>query len=250
MILELDCGNSLLKWRLSTPGDVATAGSGAAETLEALLATVAAQAGQRIGWARMVSVRTDAETQHIRKGIADALGVDVALAQPARMLAGVSNGYSDFARLGMDRWLAVVAAYRMAAGPSLVLDLGTAITADLVNGMGQHLGGYICPGLGLMRSQLTSNTRRVRYEQVPDAQDPGVPGRVTEDAVERGCMLMLRGFVHEQVELAKSLLEEPCSFYLTGGDAHLVADLLPGAHHVPDLVFRGLALACPGKEEV
>jgi type III pantothenate kinase len=33
--------------------------------------------------------------------------------------------------------------------------------------------------------------------------------------------------------------------FLTGGDASLVVNMLPDARVVPDLVFIGLAIACP-----
>ncbi|EGH48212.1 pantothenate kinase, partial [Pseudomonas syringae pv. pisi str. 1704B] len=67
----------------------------------------------------------------------------------------------------------------------------------------------------------------------------------TEEAVERGCSLMLRGFAVTQVEIARGYWGEDFAIFVTGGDAALVADVLPGARIVPDLVFVGLALACP-----
>jgi len=56
---------------------------------------------------------------------------------------------------------------------------------------------------------------------------------------------MLRGFVMTQLELARSYWGEDFVVFLTGGDASLVSEVVPRARVVPDLVFVGLAMACP-----
>ncbi len=71
------------------------------------------------------------------------------------------------------------------------------------------------------------------------------PGRTTVEAVERGCSLMLQGFVLTQLEMARAYWGEDFTVFITGGDAELVADVAPEARVVPDLVFVGLAMACP-----
>ena len=147
----------------------------------------------------------------------------------------------------MDRWLAIIGAYQLARGACLVLDLGTAITADYVNAAGEHLGGYICPGLPLMRGLLRTHTQRIRYED-PVAGCNGQtlrPGRTTMDAVERGSLLMLRGFAETQLGVAAECLGGDFEVFLTGGDSSLIGDVVPFARVVPDLVFIGLAVVCP-----
>ena len=59
---------------------------------------------------------------------------------------GVRCAYADPARLGVDRWVAVLAAYHAAHGAACVLDAGTAVTFDAVAADGRHLGGLIFPG--------------------------------------------------------------------------------------------------------
>ena len=71
------------------------------------------------------------------------------------------------------------------------------------------------------------------------------PGVSTMEAVERGCLLMLRAFVREQVSLAREQFAGNVSLFLTGGDALLVRDIDKDFRLVPDLVLHGLALACP-----
>ena len=98
-----------------------------------------------------------------------------------------------------------------------------------------------------MRTQLRTHTRRTRYDndEAAEALENLVPGRATAEAVERGCWLMLRGFVSGQAAMAVELLGGDFDVFLTGGDAPLVMGVIPGARVVPDLVFIGLAIACP-----
>jgi type III pantothenate kinase len=160
---------------------------------------------------------------------------------------GVTNGYEIPERLGQDRWLALLGARRLTGKACLVIDLGTAVTADLLTESGLHLGGYICPGMSLLRGQLQKHTRRIRYraDEAVNALDETDPGRNTMEAVERGCRAMLRGFVLSQLELAGSHLGADYDVLLTGGDAGLIGPLPVPARIVPDLVFLGLGIACP-----
>ena len=245
MILEMDCGNSFIKWRALDAG--VTVGGGVVDSDAALLAAVLASPQLHITRCRLVSVRNDEETLSLVASIAKTFGVAAECAQPARTAAGVSNGYEEFARLGLDRWLAVVGAFELAKSACLVLDFGTAVTADFVDAGGEHLGGFICPGMPLMRDQLRTHTRRIRYDDQSAEQAllQRTPGRTTVEAVERGCLLMMRGFVLTQLELAREYWGEDFEVFLTGGDASLVRDMVPDARLVQDLVFVGLAVVCP-----
>jgi type III pantothenate kinase len=233
MILELDCGNSFIKWRV-------------VDSDQGLLEAVSGIDGLSVCYCRLVSVRSAEETLKLTSAIEQRFGVTPICATPSRLLAGVSNGYEDYERLGMDRWLALVGAYSIARKACIVLDLGTAVTSDFVDAGGKHLGGFICPGLPLMRSQLRTHTRRIRYDDAAaeQAHSSFLPGRSTAEAVERGCALMIRGFVATQVDVARQHWGSDFLLFITGGDAELVKDGMDGARLMPDLVFVGLALAC------
>lgn len=246
MILELDCGNSFIKWRVIDGAELRVCCNGVVGSAQELVDELKGRS-LNLRSCRLVSVRTEEETTALVELVKASLVIDCARARPAIELAGVRNGYEQYERLGLDRWLALVGAYRQGLGACLVLDLGTAITADLVDRHGMHLGGYICPGMPLMRSQLCTHTRRIRYDHLvaERALSTTAPGRSTAEAVERGCALMLQGFVQVQLDLARQCLGEPFEVFLTGGDASLVVDMIPNARVVPDLVFIGLAIACP-----
>lgn len=246
MILELDCGNSFIKWRIIRRTGSAVMAGGVVDSDKALLQAIDAE-GLAPRLCRLVSVRTEDETNALVAVLVAAFSVEVRKAGPSQELAGVRNGYEEFAGLGLDRWLALLGGYHLVKAACVVIDLGTAVTSDFVSATGEHLGGFICPGMPLMRNQLRTHTRRIRYDDVSAEQALSslAPGRATVEAVERGCTLMLQGFVLTQVEQAKSLWGEDFTLFITGGDASLVNQVVPSARVVPDLVFVGLAIACP-----
>lgn len=248
MILELDCGNSFIKWRvLPRQGAVQVTAGGVVGSDEELLVVLASRFSEELFTCRLVSVRSEDETRLLVGALKKRFGIECMVAEPAQVLAGVSNGYDEYQRLGLDRWLAVIGAYSLERHACLVLDLGTAVTSDFIDVNGYHLGGFICPGMPLMRSQLRTHTRRIRYGDAvaEQAQHSLVPGRSTAEAVERGCLLMLQGFVDTQIKLAHEQLGGEVTVFLTGGDASLASEWIPAARVVPDLVFIGLAIACP-----
>lgn len=247
MILELDCGNSFIKWRVLDSEKATASAEGIVGSDLALIESLVALPGLLLTRCRLVSVRALEETSKLVAALQEAFGVTVSCAAPARQMAGVRNGYEDFERLGLDRWLAMLGGFKLAQGACLVLDFGTAATADFIAADGEHLGGFICPGMPLMRNQLRTHTRKIRYDDASAerALERLSPGRTTVEAVERGCTLMLRGFVLTQLELARSYWGDDFAVFLTGGDAELVSDAVPQARLVPDLVFVGLAMACP-----
>ncbi|MBA1189911.1 pantothenate kinase [Pseudomonas entomophila] len=246
MILELDCGNSFIKWRAIRVDTADVVQGGFVETDQALLSAVQAL-NVSFQACRLVSVRSQDETAALCALLTDAFGVVPHTVKPAQHLAGVRNGYIDYQRLGLDRWLGALAGFHLAKGACLVLDFGTAAKADFVDAQGQHLGGYICPGMPLMRRQLRTHTRQIRYDDASAerALEDLSPGRSTVEAVERGCVLMMQGFARGQIESAQARWGEGCTIFLTGGDAPLVQEIAPQARLVPDLVFVGLAMACP-----
>lgn len=245
MVLELDCGNSWIKWRmLHESGDVF--GRGRADAAQSLRLQLERLPAWRA--CRLVSVRSVEETEALCLLLQEIHPAQPMLAMPASRQAGISNGYLEYQRLGMDRWLAVLGASSLSKGRAcLVIDFGTAVTADMLSVDGMHLGGYIAPGLTLMRDGLLTQTRRIRY--VADELSATVaqlsPGRCTADAVERGCQLMLQGFLLAQIEQARLLLGDEFEIFVTGGDAPMALAWVPSVRHVPDLIFTGLAVACP-----
>ncbi len=110
MILELDCGNSFIKWRITAKNDAAVISGGVVDSDAALLMHLSNLPDTSFTDCRLVSVRSVEETARLVSLLADTFSVAPVCAEPAQELAGVINGYDDFARLGLDRWLAFVGA--------------------------------------------------------------------------------------------------------------------------------------------
>lgn len=243
MILELDCGNSLIKWRIVDDAKQMIT-RGVSQHIQSLLADIE-KTHHTITFCRFVSVRSASDTAQLL-ALLNARYPMVKQAYSHEQSLGVRNGYRDYQRLGADRWAAIVASYHKNNQATLILGFGTAITSDFINNQGQHLGGFIAPGLLLMRQQLLTNTGRIHYNEslVNDILAPiEQPGRSTEDAVNGGCHLMLQSFINQQLTLATSYLGENYIVFVTGGDA--IHFSIPRAQYVPDLVFEGLELLCP-----
>src|SRR5690606_5085791 len=98
---------------------------------------------------RLVSVRSADETQVIVDQLTSWLKRHPMLARPGLQLAGVRNGYTDATRLGMDRWLALVAGYQLCQRACVVIDLRTAVTTDIVDAQGRPLGAVITTSIKL-----------------------------------------------------------------------------------------------------
>jgi len=190
------------------------------------------------------SVARAAVNEELRSGVSRAWRLEPEFLEAAGESHGVRNGYRDPARLGVDRWAAIVAAFHAAGGPLLVVDCGTALTLDYVDAEGMHHGGLIAPGLAAMRAALAHTTRlpgEVLSGPVPGGSDWG---RDTAEAVAGGCM----GAVVGLIERARARVGAPDAaaasrLWITGGDAEAVITHLPASwRHVPGLVLDGLAL--------
>ncbi|CAI8921804.1 type III pantothenate kinase [Methylocaldum szegediense] len=151
---------------------------------------------------------------------------------------GVLNGYEEPEKLGVDRWVSLIALRMLARGPACVVDCGTALTFDVLDADGRHLGGLIAPGLAMMKQSLVRDTKGIRDI---DCSDSRFFGRNTAAAVKGGVLAACTGLIERSVrEAAKELGQMP-ELVLTGGDANEVADTLEApCTVVPDLILRGL----------
>lgn len=158
-----------------------------------------------------------------------------------REAAGVVTRYDNVEQLGVDRWLAALAAFRIAGGAAGVIDAGTALTVDVVDGDGVHLGGSISPGLSLMVESLTRNTARLRLDSIERTDSVATN---TTNAISTGCSDAVAGGIERIRQRVKELLGGEPLWIITGGEAPSVMEIAKiEFRHVPDLVLRGLALA-------
>lgn len=148
----------------------------------------------------------------------------------------ISNSYKTPQSLGRDRIAAAVGAWCCHKGSDiLVIDLGTAITYDVVTANNYYIGGNIAPGVNMRLEALHNYTSRLPL--VPTQGDCPMWGYDTTTAIRSG---VLNGVVGEIYHYKKQLTESPVVI-LTGGNATMIAEMLDFDieidHH---LVTRGL----------
>lgn len=154
-----------------------------------------------------------------------------------REMAGLRIGYDDPSRLGVDRALAMVGARGRISGWVLVVGVGTALTVDLVDASGRHLGGCIAPSPTLMREAL-----HARAPQLPLDGGAATPFATdTVDALAAGCLGAALGLVERSREQAWQLAGTAPSIVMHGGGAGALLPGLAQAVHLPSLVMDGLA---------
>jgi type III pantothenate kinase len=147
---------------------------------------------------------------------------------------GVRSRYEVPEQLGPDRWAALVAARALHQGACLVVNAGTATTADLLSAGGEFLGGLILPGVDLMRFVLHEHTGRLPLQEGSFVRTP----RNTVDAIETGCRHAQAGAVERMYRIAGAGAQ--CLVSGGAGNA-LIEQLDIPCRYVENLVLEGLA---------
>ncbi|GAB3348089.1 type III pantothenate kinase [Lysobacter tyrosinilyticus] len=205
---------------------------------EADLAAVLAQAlPPRIDVAYVASVANE----DLRVGLLQALTMRarrISLARTQKVFRDFHIAYAQPHKLGVDRFLAMLAVHARSEGPALLCGVGTALTVDLLDAQGQHLGGRIAPSPTLMREVL--------HERAPHLPVQGGDftefARDTEDALASGCEGAALALIESSRSAAQRMLGEPARLLVHGGGADELIALQPDATRVPNLVLEGLAI--------
>ncbi|MDQ2070556.1 type III pantothenate kinase [Natronospira bacteriovora] len=242
MDLLLDCGNTRLKWAwVDEQGAIVARGSDADYHPPAL--------SWRPARIALAAVREGAAVQALAEWASLQCPEAFHRLRTPRALCGLTIAYEEPVRLGVDRWLAMLAAWRLIGQPQhrplLVVDCGTAVTLDLVDADGGHRGGAIVPGLRLMAESLIGATSGIRPR--PDDQSAGFPGRDTGACVQSGALMAVTGALREAIAHSDGICPG-AAVIMTGGDADGLRTPL-GNERIewwPDLVFQGMRemLAC------
>ncbi len=168
-------------------------------------------------------------------------------AQSAASACGVSNAYREPCKLGVDRWLSLIAVRQSCTEPVCIAGCGTALTVDLLDAGGRHLGGMISPGLKLMHDALTGGADRLKNIQAPidfsgdSTQATDGLAQTTGDAITLGCLEAGLGLIERVYHRFVASHPGQGRLILTGGDAPVLARHLAVSCQVePDLVLKGL----------
>jgi type III pantothenate kinase len=267
MNLVLDLGNSRCKWALARPPGMAEVRSAkpsvneasfTGQTQEQFFRDAGLMQGGVLAYGEdfaralddslhalarpehvaAVSVAASGHLQTLERWVQRRWGLELQSVVTRAAQLGVTNAYRDPARLGADRWAALVAARARLPGAICVVDCGTALTIDALDRNGVHRGGVILPGLALMRDALL-HTQGVR-EVLGNAESP--LAQSTADGVAAGTLFGLAGAIDRILDEQAALLGDTPQILITGGDAQpLLALLRHSVQHTPDLVLEGVA---------
>ncbi len=234
MMLCLDCGNTRFKWGMQDESRQWLAQG-------ALPLTEIARLPQEIrGLPRprqIVACNVAGSEAHVAiDACAASIGAPILWVESRAEQYGVKNSYDDATQLGDDRWAALVGAHHLHAGNCLVVNAGTATTADILDADGIFQGGVILPGVDLMQIALMHNTSRLPLA----AGDFRPLPRNTMDAITSGCLLASAGAIERMFELIAKQSDAVC--LLSGGAADRIASLLDiPVRRIDNLVLEGLA---------
>ena len=244
MILLVDAGNSGVKWgtfrgdrkhgRINQ-GQTVRLGEGRfAETVGAVWAMI--DPPDRVV---VSNVAGEAFAEGLNAWVKSLWGLEAEFIDSAAEALGVANGYEEPERLGVDRWAALLGAHDRIEGASCIVDCGTAITIDVLDAEGGHLGGLIIPGVDLMRDALFDGTDGVCDT---DGGQASLLASDTAGAVNGGTLYTAVAVIDRVTADVSAELAGKVTRVITGGGAKELLPLLAGEfRHEPDLVLQGLA---------
>lgn len=249
MTVLVDIGNTRIKWASLERGALVRRGSAVhRDAPDAAVAELAAALPEK---PRIVVANVAGEpmAERLRAMVAALPQATLELVATEKERFGVRCAYDDPRRLGVDRWVAVLAGFHAARGAACVIDAGTAVTFDAVDASGSHLGGLILPGARLLAAALDRNTSNIGRTLAPASAARGLHllGRTTDAAVGHGAWLALAAALDRAARTVAEALGTAPAVYLTGGDAEpLVGWLESRVELRADLVLEGLALFAGG----
>lgn len=261
--LDLDCGNSFIKWAIVKDGEFLSDSQISEEqSLMEDIANALAQESIDLDRIRASAVWSEERKQKFAKRFFDAYSLDVEYATTTAFANGVHCAYRDPGRMGVDRWCALQGALKLdlqaiassecGARPMMIVDSGTALTIDFVEG-DKHLGGFIVPGIRTQIDALLQNTDSVRLQQEVQLESIDI-GINTEQAVLNGVLAQMASFIDTQYQRfstqyrsdGKAVEQSPVGLYLTGGGAEYhLPHLSSPCRYEQDLVLLGLNVLLP-----
>ena len=242
----IDLGNSRLKCALldaqGRRGEILAIGHDQANALPMLLQHFGASGSYDELW--LASVASAERTAALVAAL-EQQGLDVHRIQTQSSFGKLRIAYAEPANLGVDRFLAMVAACERDDGPWLLVSAGSALTVDLLADDGLHLGGSIAPMPARMRAALAAGIKQLDLAE-GQASDFASD---TADAIASGCRGAALGLVERSLRKARERLGAIPTLLVGGGGATLLADVGHApVMHLPALVLDGMAVYVHAQE--
>jgi type III pantothenate kinase len=236
MKLLIDLGNTRVKWALWDGRELRDADA----TMHGDFTDAVWRAVPLVESVWMASVASSALNAQVTQAAQQRFGTQVRGVHSRAQACGVRSAYAQPERLGVDRFLALVAAHASAREATVIASCGTALTLDALAADGTHLGGLIAASPDLALTALrggAANLGAAPVGAVVEIADN------TADAMESGAWLAAAALIERFVGAATNRLKAFPRLILTGGGAQRLGDLLAPLPRIePDLVLRGLAV--------
>jgi type III pantothenate kinase len=244
MALLIDIGNTRIKWARFENGGLQpqSAAPHADWNVQTFVDTVL-QRGSRNDRVLVSNVAGPRMADVVRAGVAQAWQIEAQFITSTAAAGGIRNAYPQPAKLGVDRWLAMIGAHALERGAVCVVSVGTAMTIDGVAADGRHLGGVIVPGPDLMVGSLLDNTSDIAQRAQGGTTADDLFADNTLGAIRQGAEQALAALVERAMGVMRRTANEAPKLLVTGGASdHLEKSLGLPYRAVPDLVLRGLAV--------
>jgi type III pantothenate kinase len=248
MWLLIDVGNTRVKWTRLVNGQTGKhrAAANAGWTAEQYARRVIGRGWGAGGGRIIVSSVAAPQVRRMLVAAARKSGAPVPeFVTSQRSAAGITTEYLEPWRLGVDRFVGAIGAHHLASGqPVCVVNVGTAMTLDLVDGKGVHRGGAIIPGPLLMVNSLLTGTSGIRRRAAGGRSGlASLFARTTRTAIGQGSLYAAASVVDRAVEEARAQLGARPLVLLSGGGSAAIKPLIRNtAISLPDLVLHGLAV--------
>ena len=244
-LMAIDSGNTHVKWGLHDGSDWLEQGVLAQDESILLLA----QEWKRLPRPHDIIISNVSSTE-TKKKLSKLLSfwkVEPKWITSLSYQCGVRNYYADPSLLGSDRWAALIAAWNWQQKGCLVVDVGTAMTVDVLSDTGEFLGGIIVPGFELMRRALTTNITTLQNQEGEFSDFPNN----TANAIHSGTVHALVGTVKRMSELFSITLGHIPKCIISGGASQqLMSELNMDASVIDNLVLEGLVLIAEESSEI
>lgn len=133
----------------------------------------------------------------------------------------VKNKYLKPHTVGIDRLLNAYYIKEKNFFPAICIDIGTAITIDIISSRGEFCGGLIFPGVELCYQVLGEKTSLLPGLK-PKKLTTKIYGRSTEECIHlgiiKGISSLLKGVTEDISKQLKNKWKKPLSVFVTGGN--------------------------------
>ena len=217
--LFIDIGNSAIKWRTSDSKVFS-------ESIEKFSITLLNESN--IAWVSAVAY------PNIIQDMSNHFEM-INIIEPQKKFGSLTLSYEDPSKLGTDRFVAMLGAIKhFPDKPLLVIDIGSAITFDVIDKNGLHQGGLIMPGISALRGSFKKfKTSDLSVGLIGLANN-------TDDAWRFGTHAMMVSAINYQIESFQSNFSDGVVSVCGGMAKDIKKELPESIEFFENLVLDGL----------